>query len=137
MQDLSFVFNLLLTQDVHSGLGCLGSAGVGTSDLVLSMIRPHGLLDEQNAVLALRLDHHPFLVGFGFVFGPFDLRLRSAGHHGRKLERLAGLDDHAVLHRVIKVHRRRLCRTRNVKSHLISQLVLKQGSQDPWGSSAQ
>lgn len=74
-----------LTHDVHSGLYGLGATAVGARDLVLSMIRPHSLLDEQSAVLALRLHDHPLLVDFGFVFGPFDFGLGSTGHHGGKL----------------------------------------------------
>lgn len=74
-----------LTHNVHSGLCGLGAAAVGARDLVLSVICPHGLLDEQSAVLALRLHNHPLFVDFGFIFGPLDFGLGSTGHHGRKL----------------------------------------------------
>lgn len=96
--------NLTLTHNVHSGLCGLGATAVGAGDLVLSVIRPHCLLDEQSAVLALRLHNHPLLVDFTFIFGPFDFGLGSSSHHGGKLQRLASLDDDAVPHGHVQVH---------------------------------
>lgn len=98
-----------LTHNINSGFGGLGAAVVGARDPVHSVIRPHGLLDEQTAVLALSLHNHPLFVDFSFIFGPFDVGLGSTGHRGGKLQRLASFDDDAVLHRGIKFHSRSLC----------------------------
>lgn len=93
-----------LTHNVHSGLSGLGAAAVGARDLVLSVIRPHSLLDKQSAVLSLCFHNHMFLVNFSFIFDPFDFRLGSASHHGGKLQWLASLDDDTVLYGGIKFH---------------------------------
>lgn len=77
--------SVTLTHDVHSGLSDLGPAAVGARDLVLPVIRPDGLLDEQSAVLALRLHDYSLFVDFGLILGPLDLWLGSARHYGRKL----------------------------------------------------
>lgn len=96
-----------LTHNVHSGLRSFGPTAVCAGDLVLSVICPLGLLNEQCAGPALRLHDHPLFVDFGLIFAPLHLRLGPAGHHSRKPQRLARLDDDTVLHRDVKVHRGR------------------------------
>lgn len=106
MLDVDYCCYSTLTHNIHFCLGGLGATAVGARDLVLSMVPPHGLLDEQSAIFALCIHDHPLLVNFAFIFGPFDFWLGSTGHHGGKLKQLTGFDDDTILHGSIKFHSR-------------------------------